>query len=188
MSKSRLRLVKDLQTGIKSLFIESNKMNQKRGIGTAFFLSLLLFSVLSSISQFDLFRVDAIMQNISSNSLVDGSRAYNQNKLESHPLVNLSSPNVPIQSALEDSLHKWLSGRQTTSLAFNGSEIGKNVNANTITAGNIANVTDKNTASLVNASTITAGNIANVTDKNTASLVNASTITAGNFANNTREA
>ena len=165
MSKSMLRIVKDLQTGIKSQFIESNKMNQKRGICTAFFLSLLLFSVLSSISQFDLFRVYANMQNIHGNSLTDGSRAYNQNKLDSHPLVNLSSHNVPIQSSLEDFLHKGLSGRQSTSLEFNGAEIGKNANANTITAGNIANVTDKNTASLVNANTITAGNIANSTSE-----------------------
>jgi hypothetical protein len=119
MSKITLRLVKDLSTGFKSLLIESNKLNQKKGIGTAFLLSLLLFIVLSSVAQFDLFRVNA--------------------------------------------------------------------NANTITAGNIANVTDKNTASLINANTITAGNIANVTDKNTASLINANTITAGNFANVTKK-
>ena len=93
MSKIMLRLVKDLSTGIKSLFIESNKMNQKEGMGAAFLLSLLLFSVLSSVARFDLFRVDA--------------------------------------------------------------------NANAIEAGNIANVTDKNTASLINANAIAAGNIAN---------------------------
>ena len=97
MSKIMLRLVKDLSTGIKSLFIESNKVNQKKCMGAAFLLSLLLLGVLSSVAQFDLFRVNA--------------------------------------------------------------------NANTITAGNIANVTDKNTASLINANTITAGNIANVTRK-----------------------
>ena len=120
MSEITLRLVKGLSTGIKSLFIESNEMNQKKGIGTAFLLSLLLFSVLSSVAQFDLFGIDA--------------------------------------------------------------------NANSIAAGNIANVTDKNTASLINANAITAGNIANVTDKNTTSLINASAITAGNIANGTRKA
>ena len=119
MSKITLRLVKDFSTGIKSLFIESNEMNQKKGIGAAFLMSLLLFSVLISVAQLDLFRVDA--------------------------------------------------------------------NANTIAVGNMANVTDKNTASLINANTIAAGNIANVTDKNTASLINANTIAAGNIANVTRK-
>ena len=163
MSKITLRLVKDFSTGIKSLFMESNKMNQKKSIGTAFLLSLLLFSGLSSVAQFDLFRVDAIMQNINGNSLTDGSRAYSQNKLDSHPLVNLSSHIVPKQFALTDPLGKGLSGGQSTSFAFKAAEIEKNANANTVAAGNMANVTDKNTASLINANTVAAGNMANGT-------------------------
>ena len=165
MSKIMLRLVKDLSTGVKSLFIESNKLNQKKGIGTAFLLSLLLIIVLSSIAQFDLLRAGANMQSINGNSLTDGNTTYNQNKLDSHPLLNLSSHFTPRQSALTDSLGKGSSGGQYTTLAFKGAEIEKNANANTITEGNIANVTDKNTASLINANTITEGNIANVTKK-----------------------
>ena len=60
MSKITLRLVKDLSTGIKSL-----------PIGTAFLLSLLLFIVLSSVAQFDLFRVNANANTITAGNFAN---------------------------------------------------------------------------------------------------------------------
>jgi len=169
--------------GIKSSLIELSKKYQKKDILTGFLLSLLLFSVLSSVAQFHFFRANAILDKSNGNSLTGSSRVYNQTKLDSDPSVNLSLHIVPKQSVLNDSLNKNLSGDLSTSLAFRGSEIERNANANTITASNIANVTDKNTQSLINANTITASNIANVTDKGIVPLINANTITASNIAN-----
>ncbi|HTH20627.1 MAG TPA: hypothetical protein VL854_00290, partial [Nitrososphaeraceae archaeon] len=184
MSKISLReLVMGPTIGIKSFLIELSKKYQKKGILTGFLLSLLLFSVLSSVAQFHLFRANAILDKSNGNSLTDSSRVYNQTKLDSDPSVNLSSHILPKQSVLNDSLNKNLSGDLSTNLAFKGAEIERNVNTNTITASNIANVTDKNTQSLINTNTITASNIANVTDKNTQSLINTNTITASNIAN-----
>jgi len=169
--------------GIKSFLIELSKKYQKKGILTGFLLSLLLFSVLNSVAQFQFFRADAILDKSNGMSLTDSGRVYNQTKLDSGPSVNLSSHIVPKQSVLNDSLNKNISGDLSTSLAFKGAEIERNANASTITASKIANVTDKNTESLINANTITASKIANVTDKNTESLINANTITASKIAN-----
>jgi hypothetical protein len=184
MSKITLReLVMGATIGIKSFLIELSKKYQKKGILTGFLLSLLLFSVLSGVAQFHLFKADAIMDKSNGKSLTDSSRVNNQTKLDSDPSVNLSSHIILKQSGLNDSLNKDLSGGLSTSLPFKGAEMERNVNANTITASNIANITDKNTESLINANTITASNIANITDKNTESLINANTITASNIAN-----
>ena len=184
MSKINLRvLVMGPTIGIKSFLIELSKKYQKKGILTGFLLSLLLFSVLNGVAQFRLFKADAIMDKSNGNTLTDSSRVNNQTKLDSDPSVNLSLHILPKQSVLNDSLNKNLSGGLSTSLAFKGAEIERNANANTITASNIANITDKNTESLINANTITASKIANVTDKDIVPLINANTITASNIAN-----
>src|SRR6478672_3407906 len=184
MSKISLReLIMGPTIGIKSFLIELSKKYQKKGILTGFLLSLLLFSVLSSVAQFHLFRANAILDKNNGNSLTDSSRVYNQTKLDSDPSVNLSLHILPKQSVLNDSFNKKLSGDLLPSLAFKGAEIERNANANTITASNIANVTDKDIVPLINANTITASNIANVTDKDIVPLINANTITGSNIAN-----
>ncbi|HEY7228289.1 MAG TPA: hypothetical protein VH481_09200 [Nitrososphaeraceae archaeon] len=143
MSKLNPRgLAREPSIGIKSLLILSSKMHQRKDLLAGFLLSLLLFSVLSSVAQFQFFRVDAIIERSNGKAFTD-SGIYNQNKLNSHSLVNLSSHIIPGQSVLADSLNKSLSGGLSSSLAFKGSEIEKNANANTITASNIANVTGK---------------------------------------------
>ena len=125
----------------------------------AFLLSLLLFGVLSSAVQNQMFRVVAIDK--SSAKDITNTGISKQNQLTTRSMDNFTSHIIPKQSVLTDSSNKSLSGELSSSLGFKGIKIEKNTNANAISTSHVANVTKNPSESgpNTNSATISHGNI-----------------------------
>ena len=147
----------------------------------AFLLSLLLFGVLSSAVQNQMFRVVAIDK--SSAKDITNTGISKQNQLTTRSMDNFTSDIIPKQSVLTDSSNKSLSGELSSSLGFKGIKIEKNTNANAISTSHVANVTKNTIEPLINSNAISTSHVANVTKNPSESgpNTNSATISHGNI-------
>ena len=147
----------------------------------AFLLSLILFVVLSSIAQNQLFRVVAIDK--SSGKEIINSDIYKQNQLTTHSMDNFSSHINPKQSVLTDSSNKSLSGGLSSSPGSKAIKIENNANANANSTSHVANVTKNPILPLINSNAISTSHVANVTKNPSESgpNTNSATISHGNI-------
>ena len=147
----------------------------------AFLLSLILFVVLSSIAQNQLFRVVAIDK--SSGKEITNSGIYKQNQLTTHSMDNFTSHIIPKQSVLTDSSNKSLSGGLSSSPGSKAIKIENTANANANSTSHVANVTKKPILPLINSNAISTSHVANVTKNPVESSpnTNSATISHGNI-------
>gem|GEM_PF-4903515 len=150
----------------------------------AFLLSLLLFGVLSSAVQNQMFRVVAIDK--SSAKDITNTGISKQNQLTTRSMDNFTSDIIPKQSVLTDSSNKSLSGELSSSLGFKGIKIEKNTNANAISTSHVANVTKNTIEPLINSNAISTSHVANVTKNTIEPLINSNAISTSHVANVTK--
>jgi hypothetical protein len=147
----------------------------------AFLLSLLLFGVLSSAVQNQMFRVVAIDK--SSAKDITNTGISKQNQLTTRSMDNFTSHIIPKQLVLTDSSNKSLSGGLSSSLGFKGIKIEKNANANAISTSHVANVTKNTIEPLINSNAISTSHVVNVTKNpfESGPNTNSATISHGNI-------